>query len=587
MDFFSLLVLLGGLAFFLYGMTVMSNGLEKMTGGKLERALKSMTSNPLKGIALGAGITIAIQSSSAMTVMLVGFVNSGIMELGRTISVIMGSNIGTTLTAWLLTLSGVGDDNFFLRLLKPEAFSAIIALIGVLMIMLSKSTKKKDIGNIMLGFSILMFGMDLMGQAVEPLKDMPEFTQILTAFNNPILGVATGAIFTGIIQSSAASVGILIALAGTGHITYAMAMPVIFGQNIGTCVTALLSSIGVSRNAKRVSIIHISFNMIGTFVWLAVFYLLNHFIDFAFVDMPINEVGVAAIHTIFNICTTVLLLPFMKHLEKLSRTLIKDRKDEVQLANELAFIDQRLLATPSVAIAECEAKAKEMAKVAQTALERAIGLLKTYDADISEKVKRSEEKIDHYEDILGTYLIQLSGKELSDRDSQKVNNILHVIGDYERLGDHAVNIMELADEINNKKLEFSEKAMGEIQVMTNAVLEIVNNTTQAFENANLDLAKQIEPLEQVIDELEETLKNRHIKRLQEGRCSIEQGFVFMDIISNFERISDHCSNIAVSMIQTHAASFEVHEYLHSSSTLEDKDFIKNHELFSKKYALDK
>ena len=585
MDFFCLLTLVGGLAFFLYGMTIMSNGLEKMTGGKLERALKSMTSNPVKGIALGAGITIAIQSSSAMTVMLVGFVNSGIMQLQQTVSIIMGSNIGTTLTAWLLSLTGVGDDNFFISLLKPSSFSPVIALVGILMIMLSKSNKKKDIGNIMLGFSILMFGMDLMAQAVEPLKDMPEFTQILTAFNNPVLGVAVGAIFTGIIQSSAASVGILIALSGTGYITYGMAMPVIFGQNIGTCVTALLSSIGVNRNAKRVAIIHISFNMIGTVIWLSVFYLLNYFINFAFVGQPINEVGVAAIHSIFNICTTVLLLPFMKQLEKLSRWVIKDKKGEKQLANEIAFIDQRLLATPSVAIAECETKVKEMATVAKNAILASIHLLSNYSTEESEQIKSSEAAIDHYEDILGTYLIQLSGKELTDRDSQKINNLLHVIGDFERLGDHAVNILELAEEISVKQLVFSDKAKAELKVMTDAVTEILDNTILAFEQENLTMARNIEPLEQIIDELEEKLKNRHIKRLQEGACSITQGFVFVDLLANFERISDHCSNIAVSMIQTHAANYEVHEYLHSIKTLESKEFIQTREEYMKKYTL--
>ncbi len=585
MDFFSFLKLFGGLAFFLYGMTVMSNGLEKMTGGKLERALKNMTSNPVKGIALGAGITIAIQSSSAMTVMLVGFVNSGIMELGQTISIIMGSNIGTTLTAWLLTLTGVGDDNFILSLLKPSSFSAIIALVGVCMVMLAKSTKKKDIGNIMLGFAILMFGMDLMAMAVEPLKDMPEFTRILTAFNNPILGVATGAIFTGIIQSSAASVGILIALSGTGYITYGMAMPIIFGQNIGTCVTALISSIGVSRNAKRVGIIHISFNLIGTIIWLIVFYVLDYFVGFTFVKLPINEVGVAAIHTIFNFCTTILLLPFMKQLEKLSRGLIRDKVTEKSHQGEVAFIDQRLLATPSVAIGECERKVKEMARIAKSTLISSIGLLHDYDSELCQEIRENEQQIDLYEDILGTYLIQLSGKELTDHDSQKSNNILHVIGDFERLGDHAVNIMELADEMHQKDIVFSEQATREFAVMIAAIMEILDNTIQVFENDDLELAKRIEPLEQVIDGLEVELKNRHIRRLQEGVCSIVQGFIYVDLLANFERVSDHCSNIAVSMIQTHAANFEVHEYLHSKSTLEDADFIKNHEEYIKKYAL--
>lgn len=586
MDFFNLLTLAGGLAFFLYGMTIMSNGLEKMTGGKLERALRSMTSNPLKGIALGAGITIAIQSSSAMTVMLVGFVNSSIMQLHQTVSIIMGSNIGTTLTAWLLTLTGVGDENFFLSLMKPSSFAPVIALVGIIMVMMSKSTKKKDIGNIMLGFSILMFGMDLMAAAVEPLKDMPEFTQILTAFNNPVLGVATGAIFTGIIQSSAASVGILIALSGTGFITYGMAMPIIFGQNIGTCVTALISSIGVSRNAKRVAIIHITFNMIGTVIWLIVFYALNYFIEFAFVNQPINEVGVAAIHTIFNICTTALLLPFMKSLERFSRWVIKDKNEDKRFLNELAFIDQRLLATPSVAIAECEAKVKEMANIAKTSIETSIRLLNEYTPEECDKVKKFEEEIDHYEDILGTYLIQLSGKELTDRDSQRINNILHVIGDFERLGDHALNIMELAQEISKKQIIFSDSANAELHVMIDAVVEILNNITQAFNKEDLSIAKQIEPLEQVIDDLEEELKNRHIKRLQDGVCSITQGFIYVDLLANFERISDHCSNIAVSMIQTHESSFGIHEYLHNRDTLENADFVKAHEMYHQKYSLD-
>ena len=539
----------------------------------------------VKGILLGAGITIAIQSSSAMTVMLVGFVNSGIMQLSQTITVIMGSNIGTTLTAWLLTLTGVGDDNILISLLKPTSFSPIIALVGVLFIMLSKSTKKKDIGNIMLGFAILMFGMDLMAQAVEPLKDMPEFTHILTAFNNPILGVLTGAIFTGIIQSSAASVGILIALAGTGHITYGMAMPIIFGQNIGTCVTALLSSIGVSRNAKRVAVIHISFNMIGTIVWLIVFYTLNYFFSFEFVHKAINEPGVAAIHSIFNICTTLLLLPFMKQLEKISRWLIKERKNEITNTSEQIFIDQRLLATPSVAIAECESKVKEMANLTQEAVKTSVGLISEYVPEKAALIVKQEQKLDEYEDVLGTYLISLSGKELTDADSHKISNILHVIGDFERLGDHAVNVMELAEELYEKQIKFSTQAMDELNVMTAAILEIVHNTIQAFDTDSLAMAKRIEPLEQVVDELEQSLKERHIRRLQHGGCNIEQGFLYMDLLTNYERISDHCSNVAVSMIQTHGASFGVHEYLHSKDTLESVDFINTHKEYRKKYTL--
>jgi len=583
MDIFNFITLAGGLAFFLYGMHVMSAGLEKMAGGKLEKILKKMTSNPFKGMVLGAGITIAIQSSSAMTVMLVGLVNSGVMKLSQTVSLIMGSNVGTTLTAWILSMSGIEGDSFFIKMLKPTSFAPIIALIGIGFIMMAKKTSKKDLGAIFVGFAILMSGMTLMSDAVSPLADMPEFTSLLTAFTNPILGVIIGAVFTGLIQSSAASVGILQALALTGSITYEMAIPIIMGQNIGTCVTALISSIGVNKNAKRVSVVHITFNMVGTIVVLLIYFLAQLFFPLEFLVDPIDQVGIAACHSIFNIFTTALIFPFQKYLVRFAETAIKDTgKAEKQ---EVTFIDERLLKTPSVALSECHNRTVEMAKLSKTTVLNAVQLLKNFDSKLYDQVIEEEDLLDRYEDKLGTYLVKLSSSALSMSDSKEISTLLHTIGDFERLGDHAVNILKSAKEIKDKDISFSADANAEIAILSDAIQNILTITIDSFVSNNLEQATDVEPLEQVIDELIATIKANHIRRLQHGNCTIELGFVLSDLLTNYARISDHCSNIAVAMIEVAQNSFDTHEYLNSVKTMENEEFKKRFQKYREQYKI--
>ena len=557
MDIFSVFTLCGGLAFFLYGMTTMSKSLEKMAGGKLERLLKRMTSNPFKSLLLGAGITIAIQSSSAMTVMLVGLVNSGVMELGQTIGVIMGSNIGTTLTAWILSLTGIESESVFVNLLKPENFSPVIALIGIILIMGSKKQKRRDIGRIMVGFAILMYGMELMKNAVSPLADMPEFSSLLTAFNNPLLGVLVGAVFTGVIQSSAASVGILQALALTGSITYGMAIPIIMGQNIGTCVTALLSAIGVNRNAKRVSVIHISFNIIGTVAGLLLFYGGNALFHFAFVNAAVGAVGIAFCHTVFNVFTTLLLLPFSRQLEKLARKVVQNEDK----AEQFAFLDPRLLRTPGVAISECVNMTNAMGALAHQNLLYAIQQLSGYSEDRKAEIIANEDKLDVYEDRLGSYLVQISQHGVSMDDIRTVSRLLHAIGDFERIGDHALNLQESAQELHEKGLSFSESAHGELQVLLAALEDIMSRAFSCFDAASVEKAREVEPLEETIDRLIEEIRMRHIRRLQSGDCTMQLGFILNDLLTNFERVSDHCSNIALSVIEEKDSSVDRHAYL--------------------------
>ena len=582
MDIFSVFTLCGGLAFFLYGMSVMSSGLEKVAGGKLEQMLKKMTSNAFKSLLLGAGITIAIQSSSAMTVMLVGLVNSGIMELSQTVGVIMGSNIGTTLTAWILSLAGIESEAIWLRMLKPESFAPIVAFIGILLIMVSKGDRRRSAGSIMVGFAVLMYGMELMSDSVSPLADMPQFSSILTAFTNPILGVVVGAVFTGVIQSSAASVAILQALSLTGSITYGMALPIIMGQNIGTCVTALLSSIGVNRNARRVAVVHISFNLIGTVVFLVLFFGTDLFFHFPFMDMGIDPVGIAMVHSIFNIATTLLLLPFSKQLVKIANVVIKDQAGD----QKFTFVDSRLLATPSVAIAECNNKAVEMAQIAKETIIKALSLLDNYDQNVASEVKVNEDKLDLYEDKLGTTLVQLSSKALSDPDSRKVSKQLHTIGDFERIGDHAVNLWKAAEEIHEKGIRFSPQAEDEIHTLTSALKEILDITTKAFSLDDLRIAKQVEPLEQVIDCLIADIKSNHIARLQSGHCTIEMGFVLSDILTNCERVSDHCSNIVVAQIETEQNTYQAHEYLNGVKNAGNEDFQQAFDRYRAQYRLE-
>ena len=561
MDIFSVITLCGGLAFFLFGMSTMSSSLEKLAGGRLEQLLKRMTDNRFKSLLLGAGITIAIQSSSAMTVMLVGLVNSGIMELGQTVGVIMGSNVGTTLTAWILSLSGIEGDNVWLKLLKPEVFSPVAALVGIIMTMTAKKSRTKGAGSILVGFAVLMSGMEMMKNAMSPLAEMPEFASILTAFTNPFLGVIVGTVFTGVIQSSAASVGILQALSITGGITYGMALPIIMGQNIGTCVTALLSSIGVNRNARRVSVIHISFNLIGTAVCLAAFYGTDLIFHYAFMDYAIGPAGIAMVHSIFNIATTILLLPFTKQLEKLAYLVVREEPGEKK--EKFAFVDERLLATPSVAIAECANKTVDMAHLAETTILQALSLLGKYDEKAAQEVIQNEDRLDSYEDQLGTLLVHLSAKALSDEDSRNISKQLHTIGDFERIGDHAVNLLKTAQEIHDKSIKFSPPAAEELQVLLGALKEILSLTTQAYAQGDLEMAAKVEPLEQVIDGLVSDIKSNHIARLQKGHCTIEIGFVLADLLTNCERVSDHCSNIAVAQIETALNAYQAHEYLNA------------------------
>ena len=557
MNIFSLFTLCGGLAFFLYGMTVMSKSLEKMAGGRLERLLKRMTSTPIKSLLLGAGITIAIQSSSAMTVMLVGLVNSGVMELGQTIGVIMGSNIGTTLTAWLLSLTGIESESFFVNFLKPKNFSPLLALAGILLIMGSKKQRRRDVGRVMMGFSILMYGMELMSGAVAPLADMPEFTDLMTAFTNPLLGVLVGAAFTGIIQSSAASVGILQALAMTGSVTYGMAIPIIMGQNIGTCVTALISSIGVSRNAKRVSVIHISFNLIGTTVGLIILCGGNALFGFPFLSNSVNAVGIALCHTIFNVCTTILLLPFTRQLEWLAKKVISTEDKP----SDFAFLDPRLLRTPGVAASECASMVNQMGALAQTSMDLVLTQFLQYTDAREEEILSNEDKLDIYEDHLGSYLVQISQHGTSADDMHTISRLLHAIGDFERIGDHVLNLQESAKELRDKQLRFSPTAQKEVEVLTRLLRDLMTAALDCFRKDDPVAAQLVEPLEETMDCLTEEVRNRHIHRLQNGQCTIQLGFVLNDLLNNFERIGD-CSNIAVSVIEEQDSQMASHAYLH-------------------------
>lgn len=585
MDFFSVLTMIGGLALFLYGMNVMGDGLAKVSGGKLEKILENLTSNRLKAVLLGVGVTAVIQSSSATTVMVVGFVNSGIMKLSQAIGIIMGANIGTTVTSWILSLSGIESDNFFIKFLKPTSFSPILAIIGVIFIMFFKNEKKKDIGTILAGFAILMVGMDTMSNAVKPLADVPEFTNILLMFSNPILGMIAGAVLTAIIQSSSASVGILQALCITGAVSYDTALPIIMGQNIGTCVTAMISGIGANKNARRAAIVHLYFNVIGTFIFMVIFYFLNVFIHFKFLNNSANAAGIAIIHSIFNVFATCILLPFANVLEKLAYITIPDSKQTQEEFNDDFHLDVRFLEKPAFAIEQCKNVSVRMANLSKIALLSSIDLIESYDENMVNDVLDMEEKVDKYEDELGTYLLKLNSKNLTERDSHTVSMILHCIGDFERISDHAVNIVEVAKEINEKHLEFSDDAKGELKVFTKAVQEIVNKAIKVFETEDIEFAKTVEPLEEVIDYLSVEIKKRHIDRLREGKCTIEMGFVFSDITTNYERVADHCSNIAVCLIEIKEDGFEMHEYIDTLKNSNDERFKKDYMKYKKDYIL--
>ena len=580
MDIFMVLSLLGGLAFFLYGMTAMSNGLEKMAGSKLEVILRKLTSNKFKGLLLGLGVTAVIQSSSAVTVMLVGLVNSGVMKLSQAISVIMGSNIGTTMTAWLLSLTGIESSNVFLSLLKPINFSTILAFIGVILIMTAKTEKKKDMGSIFVGFAILMFGMNMMSDAVKPLSDMPQFTSLLTAFQNPILGVLVGTIFTAVIQSSSASVGVLQALSMTGALTYGSVVPVIMGQNIGTCVSALLASLGTNKSAKRVAVVHILFNVIGTIIFLSIWTAVTNIFDIAIVNEVVKPHNIAIAHSIFNISATILLFPFIGLLEKLACMIIKDTDEKEQKV----LLDDRLMTVPSVAVGKAFDVTVKMSDHAKNAVTKALSLFSNYDDKIADEVIKLEGKTDHYEDELSNYLLKLSALELTEHDENSVSKMLHAINDFERIGDHAMNLGDVAKEIYTKEIKFSDGATSELGTLYRALTDILNTTITAFEKNDVTMAKTVEPLEDVIDTLVLEIKNRHIKRLRAGNCTIEIGFILTDLLTNIERISDHCSNIAVAVIDADIGSFESHEYLdnlkHTSS-----EFASSYEKLLKTYAI--
>lgn len=586
MNFFDVLAMIGGLALFLYGMHAMGEGLSKLSGGKLERILEKLTSTPIKGVLLGAAVTAVIQSSSATTVMVVGFVNSGIMKLSQAINIIMGANVGTTVTSWVLSLSGLEGDHFLVQMLKPSSFSPILALIGVCFLLFTKNAKKQDVGTIMVGFAVLMTGMDTMSAAVKPLADVPEFTSILTMFSNPILGLIAGAVLTAIIQSSSASVGILQALCMTGSINYATALPIIMGQNIGTCITALLSGIGATKNAKRASIVHLYFNMIGTAIFMIVFYTLHAFVNFSFLEGAAGPAGIALIHSVFNIVATLLLLPFSKGLEKLAYLTIRDGKEELPVQDDdFQLLDERFLDKPAFAVQQCKAVTVKMAELSKEAIYLALDMLQDYHDEQFERVCKMEDYVDRYEDELGTYLVRLSSRSMTEKDSRTISMLLHCIGDFERISDHAINIAEAAKEMNDKKMAFSEDAIKEIKVFADAIREIVRTAVTVFENDDVEMARLVEPLEEVVDNLNIEMKSRHVTRLREGKCTIEMGFILSDLTTNYERVADHCSNIAVCLIQIHENGFDTHEYLDTLDKGENTLFREKYLSYKAKYML--
>ena len=580
MDLFDVLTLLGGLSLFLFGMNLMGASLEKRAGSSLKILLGKLTSRKILGFLTGMGVTAVIQSSSATTVMVVGIVNSGLLTLRQAISVIMGANVGTTVTAWILSLTGLDGDNFFVMLLKPTSFTPILALIGVVLTMMAKSDKKKDVGMILLGFAVLMFGMDTMSGAVAGLEEVPEFRNILLMFSNPVLGVLAGAGLTAIIQSSSASVGILQALSATGQVTYGAAIPIIMGQNIGTCVTAMISSVGANKNAKRAAVVHLLFNIVGTAVWLAVFYGINAVVQFSFVSHSIDQLGIAVVHTAFNILCTALLFPFSGLLEKMACRLVPDTK----APEKIQILDERFLATPSVAIDRCQEVAETMARISMDALKTSCQLIEHYDPKSAQAVRETEQEADQYEDMLGTYLVKLGRADLNAADSRETAKLLHIIGDFERISDHAVNLVESAEEIRNKGLSFSVHAKQELAVLTAAVGEVMDLALDAFLQNDPALAAKVEPLEQVVDTLKEQLRNRHILRLQKGECTIELGFVWSDLLTSLERVADHCSNIAGCVIEMSHDSLDVHEYLDNVKA-GGPGFLRAYEAYAQKYAL--
>ncbi len=590
MDIFGVLSLIGGLAVFLYGMDLLGEGLTGASGGKLEKILEKLTSNPLKAVLLGAGVTAVIQSSSATTVMVVGFVNSGIMKLSQAVGVIMGANIGTTITSWILSLTGIESSNIFISLLKPTSFSPVLAAVGIVFLMFLKKESLKNPGKIMIGFALLMYGMDAMSSSVAPLAEVPQFASILTAFSNPVLGMLAGMLFTAIIQSSSASVGILQALCSTGILSYATALPIIMGQNIGTCVTALLSSIGATKNGKRAAIIHLYFNVIGTVTFMIVFYALNAVIHFSFLNLTAQEFGIAVIHTTFNIITTAYLLPLRKVLEKLAYATIKLDDDEKRImdnrsGNEFALLDDRFLEAPSLAVEHCKQVINKMADISRESLFISMSLIGGYDEEQALRVGELETRADKYEDALGTYIMKISTKNLKKEDSEMLNVMLHCIGDFERISDYACNLCDSARELQQKNMQFSPKAETELDILSSAVREAVDISFDAFKSNNKNEADKVEPLEELIDTLAVELKARHIRRLREGKCTIELGFAHSDILNNLERVADHCSNIAVDVIQSDQLEFDAHEYLDRIKNKDNQQFARDYKTYKEKYRL--
>ena len=583
MSIFNVFTLMGGIAMFLYGMDLMGKSLEQTAGSKLQGILSTMTASPVRALLLGMAVTAVIQSSGATTVMAVGFVNSGLMELHQAIGVIMGANVGTTVTGWLLSLSGLEGDSVITQMLNPNAWSPILGFIGIWLYTFGKD-RRRGVGKIMLGFAILMTGMGIMSSAMSPLADEPWFMQLFLSFKNPVLGVIAGAVLTAVLQSSSASVGILQALCSTGAVTFSAAVPIIMGQNIGTTVTALISSAGANKNAKRTAFVHLYFNLIGTVVFLLGFYGLNAVIGFSFFNETANTFGIANVHTVFNVVTTAILLPFNRVLERLAIMTVPDSPTDS--GEQHSLLDERLLTTPSVAVGRAMLVGGDMAEICRTALLQAMSTTRVWNDAIADEVTRKEDAVDHYEDVLGTYLVKLSAKHLSQDDNRTVNTLLHTIGDFERVSDHAVNLIKAAKEIRDKSIQFSEEALNDLSVLEAAVQDIVNRTVDAFQKNDVYAAKKIEPLEEVVDGLVREVKSRHIMRLQAGACSIEYGFVLDDLLTNYERIADHCSNIAVAMIEVSLDRFDTHEYLNAVKHGDDVKFERRYEKYRDRYTFE-
>lgn len=581
MNIFNVLSLVGGLAMFLFGMNYMGKSLEKLGGGKFETILEKMTNSRIKGLLLGAGITAIIQSSSAVTVMAVGFVNSKIMTLSQAIGIIMGSNIGTTITSWLLSLTGIESSNVFIRLLKPSSFTPVLALAGIVLYSFSKGEKKKDIGSILLGFAVLMFGMESMSDAVAPLRDVPAFTGLLTKFSNPVLGVAAGALLTAVIQSSSASVGILQALTATGTITVSSAFPIILGQNIGTCITAIISSAGTNKNAKRTAVVHLAFNTIGVILAMLLFYGVNYIVELPFTENIVGAADIAVIHTVFNVFATAVLFPFGKLLEKLACFVVRDSKDEA----ETPLVEERFLMSPSYAIDKAKEECDKMGILAKENIMLCIDFIKSYSGTKQEKIKENEKRLDAFEDELETYLVKIGSMNLSVDDSVKISKLNHAIGNFERIGDYGANILKIKKQMHKDNIHFSQMANNDLQIMSMAVREIMEKAVTAFINDDVELAVTVEPLEQVINNLKTQLRARHAKRMENNECSIENGMLFFDIVNSFERIADHCSNLAVCIIELSQGSYQTHLYLKGVKSKSNQSFMQLFEMYLNKYKI--